>query len=206
MLESLQFSNLGEKTMASTLEIINGISQAMSNIHDGAVDEDGNPIEVGLKREEGHPINDSRVMDGFFAKVVGGNRLCVYYHGDVKIKEVHDKNFESDMESMIKDVVKFLKKEYKKITGSALSLKKDGDIEVRVESTSRIRAWVVAKCDYILGGVDSEEVSSESESKLEDSVKKWLELSSKKKPQNVTRKKDSHDHFDPTNLKSGIRK
>ena len=37
--------------MASTLEIINGISQAMSNVHDGAMDEDGNHIEIGLKRE-----------------------------------------------------------------------------------------------------------------------------------------------------------
>jgi len=192
--------------MASTLEIINGISQAMSNIHDGALDDEGNPIEIGLKREEGHPINDSRVMDGFFVKLVGGNRLCVYYHGDVKLKEVHDKDFESDMESMIKDVVKFLKKEYKKISGSAISLKKDGEIDIRVESTSRIRAWVIAKCDYTIGGMDADEVSAKSEYKLDDSIKKWLELGKKsKKSQNDSRKKDSFEPFDPTNMKPGIR-
>ena len=192
--------------MASTLEIINGISQAVSNIHDGAMDEEGNPIEIGLKREEGHPINDSRVMDGFFVKMVGGNRLCVYYHGDVKLKEVHEKDFKSDMEKMIKDVVKFLKKEYKKISGSALSLKKEGDIDIRVENTSRIRAWVVAKCDYTIGGIDSEEVAAASEDKLADNIKKWLKLGGLgKKAENDSRKKEKFDHFDPTNIKPGIR-
>ena len=54
--------------MATTLEIIRGISQAASNAHDGAIDEKGEPIKVGLKREEGHPLLDKRVMDGFSIK------------------------------------------------------------------------------------------------------------------------------------------
>ena len=47
------------------LDIINGISQAAANAYDGALDENGEPLKVGLKREEGNPILDKRVMDGF---------------------------------------------------------------------------------------------------------------------------------------------
>ena len=47
------------------MEIVRGISQVMANSHDGALDDNGDPIKVGLKREEGDPITDSRIMDGF---------------------------------------------------------------------------------------------------------------------------------------------
>ena len=55
--------------MATTMEIVNGISQVMANSYDGALDEKGEPIKVGLKREEGHPINDSRVMDSKYSSL-----------------------------------------------------------------------------------------------------------------------------------------
>ena len=51
--------------MATTMEIVRGISQVLANSYDGALDDKGEPIKVGLKREEGDPIIDSRVMDGF---------------------------------------------------------------------------------------------------------------------------------------------
>ncbi len=191
--------------MASTLEIINGISQVMSNVHDGAVDADGEPIKVGLKREEGHPINDSRVMDGFTAKVYG-NKLCVGYHAEINIKDVHDKDFEPDIEQMIEDVASFLKKEFKKVTGSALSLKKEGEPEILVQNLSRVRSTVVAKSHYVIGGMDAEAIGEPSEEKLDSSIKKWLDFGKGKKAQNDTRKKDTFDHFDATNIKSGIRK
>ena len=57
--------------MATTLEIVRGISQVMANSHDGALDDKGEPIKIGLKREEGDPILDSRVMDGFGVKFNG---------------------------------------------------------------------------------------------------------------------------------------
>ena len=44
--------------MATTLEIVNGISQVLANTYDGALDENGEPVKIGLKREEGHPILD----------------------------------------------------------------------------------------------------------------------------------------------------
>ena len=33
------------------LEVYRGISQAMGYAYDGAIDEEGNPIEIGLKRD-----------------------------------------------------------------------------------------------------------------------------------------------------------
>ena len=71
--------------MATTLEIIRGIAQAAANAYDGAHDlgssyEGGDEKIVGLKREEGHMINDRRVIDGFNVKFMG-NVLRVTYHG-----------------------------------------------------------------------------------------------------------------------------
>ena len=99
--------------MASVLEIVNGISQVLANSYDGATDEDGEPVKIGLKREEGHPINDSRVMDGFSVKMYPG-KICIHYHAEIKLKDLHKNDFESDIEEMIEQIAKFLKKEFKK--------------------------------------------------------------------------------------------
>ena len=101
--------------MATTMEIVRGISQVMANSHDGALDENGEPIKVGLKREEGHPIHDSRVMDGFKVSY-HGTQLCIHYHSELKLKDVYANGFESDLEQMIADIASFIKKEYKKRT------------------------------------------------------------------------------------------
>ena len=45
--------------MATVLEIVRGLSQAAANAYDGALDENGDVLQVGLNREEGHPILDS---------------------------------------------------------------------------------------------------------------------------------------------------
>ena len=33
----------------SVLDIVRGISQAVANTHDGALDEEGNPVKIGLR-------------------------------------------------------------------------------------------------------------------------------------------------------------
>ena len=38
--------------MATTMEIVQGISQIMANSYDGALDSEGQPIKVGLKRKK----------------------------------------------------------------------------------------------------------------------------------------------------------
>ena len=166
--------------MATTMEIVRGISQVMANSHDGALDDKGEPIKVGLKREEGDPILDSRVMDGFKVSFYG-NQLCIHYHAELKLKDVYAKGFESDLEQMINDIAKFIKKEYKKITGSALSLKAVGELDAIVQQTSRIRTWVQAKRYYDIGGVDSEAISGGSKDSVDAKFKSFLEQGGWKK-------------------------
>jgi len=167
--------------MATTLEIINGISQVLANSHDGALDDKGEPIKVGLKREEGHPIYDSRVMDGFKVKLYP-DKICIHYHSELKLKEVYSGHFEKDLEDMINQIAKFIKKEYKKITGNALSLTAEDEVEAIVQNTSRVRVWVQAYRYYKLGGADkSDPIAGESKDSVDASFKSFLDQGGWKK-------------------------
>jgi len=176
--------------MATTLEIINGISQALARKHDGALDEDGEKIEIGLRREEGDPLIDSRVIDGFSAHCKG-NRLCISYHSEVPLKEVHNSSFESEIESMVEKVKSFIQKEFRKVTGSSLSLSDPTECDVLVEYVSRIRTSVKAYKTYKIGGIDAEPIHSENATpKLDKAIKDWISLGkNSKKAKNDTRTK-----------------
>ena len=141
--------------MATTLEIINGISQVLSNSYDGALDESGEPIKIGLRREEGNPLLDHRIMDGFGAHI-SHDRLHIKYHAEVPLKEVHSNGFEGEMESMVEKVKSFIQKEYNKVMKSSLSLSDPSEVDVLVEYISRIRCSVkVHKC-FKIGGMPTE--------------------------------------------------
>jgi len=160
--------------MATTLEIIRGISQVVSNTYDGALDADGEPVKIGLKREEGDPILDKRVMDGFKVRF-SGPMLIISYHAEVDISQVHGHTFESDVAQMIQDIANFLKKEYKKITGNKLSLTMEGEPTAHLEYMSKIRCWVTANCSYKIGGLgDVAENGSSSEDQLKESIRTWI--------------------------------
>jgi len=179
---------------SNVLDIVRGIAQAAANSYDGAHDKkysfDGEERKTGLKREKGDPIIDSRVMDGFNVTFKGPH-LCIHYHGEIRIKDVHDKKFESDIESMINDIAKFLRKEYKSVTTKALSLTAQGDVDIDVQSTSRVRAWVQAYRYYKIGGLSEvDEAGETSEDRLDASIKKFLAIGkdkypNTKKPKNV---------------------
>ena len=173
--------------MATTLEIVNGISQAIARGHDGALDEKGERVEIGLRREEGNPLIDERVMDGFSARV-SGNRLIIGYHVECSLKEVHNKAFESEIDSMVEKVKSFIQKEYKKVTKQTLSLTDPEEVQILVEYISRIRTSVKAQKSYKIGGMDSEAILEDSEDRLDASVKRWLELGKGgPRPKNDTR-------------------
>jgi hypothetical protein len=159
-----------------TLDIVRGIAQAAANTFDGALDDKGEPIKIGLKREEGNPMVDSRKMDGFNVRV-GGTKLIVSYQSDILLKDVYDGNIENECEKMMGDIVKWLKKEYKKVTGSALTLTKPTECDILVQSTSRVRVFLTATKVYNIGGMDgSEDHSEPSDDRLEDDFKRFLEL------------------------------
>ena len=92
---------------SNTLEIVQGLAQAAANVYDGVHDEryspDGQVHSIGLRREEGNPIIDSRVIDGFKVKFAA-NRICILYQSDVKLKEVYGTNFENEIMKMLNDI------------------------------------------------------------------------------------------------------
>ena len=180
--------------MATVYEIIQGINQAAANAYDGAHDEsisaDGTARSAGLQREEGHLINDRRVMDGFGVSF-HGPILRVKYQAETRIKEVQNNDFEDDIGRQLKEIIKFLKKEYKAITGNGLSLTMENEPHILVQRISNYRTDVQAHCDYRIGGIkDVENINEESsEDRLNDAIKSWLDQGPKnKRPKNDTRK------------------
>ena len=175
--------------MATVLEIVRGLSQAAANAYDGALDAEGEPLKIGLSREEGHPVIDTRVMDGFGVRF-SADKLIINYQGEVRMEEVHPRNqFENEIERKFKDIASFLKKEYKKITKSSVALSEVAEADIMVQSTSRVRSWVQASKQYKIGGMEGvEPVKRPSErdqdKPYEKRFKDFLELSSDKRPSN----------------------
>ena len=172
---------------AKELEIIRAIAQAASLGYDGALDEKGEPIKIGLKREEGHPINDSRHMDGF--KIAfRGPILCIKYQTECKLKEVHQKGFESGIEKTIKDIAKFIKSEYKKAAGKALTLTSMGEPKIHVQRISSVRSQLHAYQDFNIGNIketekyghDLDEPSSGRT--VDKAIRDWLQIGKDKYP------------------------
>jgi hypothetical protein len=182
--------------MATTLEIIQGIAQAAANAYDGShvgkYNVDGEEKKIGLRREEGDPILDSRVIDGFKVKFKG-NKLCITYQSEIRMKEVHKGGkFESEMESVMADIVKFLKKEYKTITGNTLSLKPIDEVNIFVQPISRTRTDLSMYQEFEITSLDKSvvPVGAPSEDTTRDITKKFLAMGREKakKPSNVTKK------------------
>ena len=147
-----------------TLEIIQGLSQAAANAYDGAHMEkyahDGQARKAGLKREEGIPLLDKRVIDGFKVKFYADSMII---------------NYQSDV--MMRDL-------YKTITGKSISLKAKGEPQILVQTTSRIRTFVQAYQHYKIGGLKLDPMLEPSEPSVRDVTRKFLETAKAKRPQN----------------------
>jgi hypothetical protein len=158
--------------MASILEVVNGISQALHNKHHGGA-------QIGLKREtedlvQGVSIYDPRVMDGFGVQYQG-NMLIVKYHSEMPLIKVHDKNFETDTRKVMKEISSYIKSEYKKVTKKSLSLTEHGDINILVQSANRRTAYVNAVQNYVIDGVEGVAKEERGKNQLNaDITKQWL--------------------------------
>jgi len=175
----------------SVYDVVKGISQAIHNVHHGARDENGKPVEIGLKREE-QPILDQRVMDGFGISLQG-NMLVIRYNSHEPLSNLHEKRFEREIERRIEDIKKHIQKEFEKHTNTSLRLKEVEDIKIVVESSNRIKAIIKATMPYeILNLKDKVNVpdapSSQEKLKQMDAYYKDLEKG-KIKAKNDTRKK-----------------
>lgn len=191
-----------------TVSVLNALSSIVGEYgHDGATKE-GEPAEVGLAREDGHPILQSRVVDGFNIKVYG-DKLCITHHLlDQRMKDFHEKDQHDKCQSTISDIASFLQKEFRKRTGKALSLKEEGQMHMDTEYVSRVRVNVVSKQYYKVGALKGLELDSKSiiDDKLNKAAKSFLELSTDKKAKNDKSQKNSSKPFDPFKMSPGIRK
>lgn len=185
--------------MATTLEIVRGLHQAAANAYDGSHNKkyslDGEERKVGLRREDGDPLIDSRVIDGFFIKIKG-NKLCVYYQTDVKLDQMSDPKFKNQVADIMSDIIAFLKKEYRAITKSSISLKEVGDVEINGQHISRVRNLIIARQEFEISSMkDVVPVGERSEDTTRDVVRKFLALGKDKGRQsiNVTRKEEKKE-------------
>ena len=178
---------------SNILEIVQGLAQAAANGYDGAHDEkyvrDGEAKKVGLRREEGCPIMDKRVNDGFSIRFMG-NQMCIHYQADIMLKQIYNGDFENEMARMLNEVKKFLQKEYKSITGNSVTLTKSGDVSILASSVSRVRSFVQAYQYYNISGLKADPDAGGSENRtVDDAIKNFLSLNNNnKRPQNDTRK------------------
>ena len=175
------------------LDIIQGLAQAASNAYDGAHDErfslDGQVRKVGLRREEGCPIMDKRVNDGFSVKFYG-NKMVINYQSDIRLKEVYSGGFEQEMQRMLNEVKKFLQKEYKAITGNSVTLTAHGEPKILVQSTSRVRSFVQAYQHYKISGVKEEPIMDPAVENSRAVTRKFIEqFKAAKRPNNEFIKK-----------------
>ena len=181
--------------MSTVYEIIQGLSQAAANSYDGALGEDYEPADDGiLRREEGNALIDRRVMDGFNVKFYG-DMMCLTYQSEVQLKEVYASGFEQEIDQRLTDIAGWIKKEYKKITGDSVTLTEEGEVDVLVQNSSRVRSWVEAKKHYKVGGL-TEEMSNTQDSteRVERDWRSFLDQGGWNgdggtRPKNDTRKK-----------------
>jgi hypothetical protein len=161
------------------LEVMRAIGQAAANAYDGALDDGGKPVVVGLDRDKGNSIIDSRIADGFKVKMVGKN-LLISYQSDVFLKDVHANNFEGELERKMSAIVTYLKKEFKKSTKKALRLKDLGNVDALVQQTSRVRVFVIATKTYEIGNytnvdaVEGETNIKDLNNRLEEGFQNFL--------------------------------
>tara|TARA_B100000131_G_scaffold322575_1_gene377042 strand:+ start:1820 stop:2329 length:510 start_codon:yes stop_codon:yes gene_type:complete len=157
--------------MADITEIIKGIQQAAANGFDGGK-------EVGgLSREEPTPITDKRVIDGFGVRVQG-DVLVVNYHQEIPLSKSQPNRLQSDCDQTLEDIVSFLKKEYKIITGETLSLSElDKESDVHSEYINRQRLATKAVKRWKIGGLNDLTKQREEDSEtpsLDDAFEDFL--------------------------------
>jgi hypothetical protein len=182
---------MANKDGTEIYDIVKGLSQAAANAYDGALGEDESTTKTGvLRREEGNALIDHRVMDGFNVSFYG-DMMCLSYQSEVQLKEVYGNGFEGEIDQRLTDIAGWLKKEYRKITGKSVKLNEEGEVDIHVENSSRVRSWVTAKKHYRVGGLSEEmNVSQPSRDRLERSWESFLNQGGwGKRPKNDTRSK-----------------
>ena len=191
-------SKVGDQIMAKEdFEVLKDLSVAAGNLYDGAVDDKGEPINMGLKRDE-LPDTNRKYIDA--AKVrFAGDKAIVSYEAEIVLKQVYKNGingFQNEMDDMIQKVVNQLKKNYRAVAGKSITLTAEGDgAKVDVEYVSRYRTLVHAVRSYKIGGLSEVVAATGAEvnkREMADAYKKFLEQGGfGKRPKNDTRPKNA---------------
>lgn len=138
-------------------EILKGIQQAFRNSKQ--VD-----AKIGLKREESVPewsksLHWTRHFDNFTIQFLPGGNLGVTYCTQLDAPTFYKLNLAQEVENYIADIVKYLKSEYKSVTGKTLTLTRVNpkeDPQIRVEHISNHRMTLYGRLVFKIGKVPDE--------------------------------------------------
>jgi DNA-binding protein YbaB len=190
-------SKVGDQVMAKEdFEVLKDLSVAAGNLYDGAVDDKGEPIDMGLKRDE-LPDTNRKQFDAGKVRFAG-DKAIVTYEAEITLKDVHKNGingFQNEMDEMIQKVVNQLKKNYRAVSGKTITLTAEGDgAKVNVEYVSRYRTLVHAVRPYKIGGLTDVVAATGAEvnkREMAETYKKFLEQGGfGKRPKNDTRPKN----------------
>tara|TARA_A100001515_G_scaffold139851_1_gene134918 strand:- start:257 stop:793 length:537 start_codon:yes stop_codon:yes gene_type:complete len=161
---------------------INDLATAVANIMSQKGYDSGDPsVAIGLKREAGNPITDSRVMDGFSARF-HGNHLIINYHAMMSPRDFHGKsaeNIKQDILDTFTNIENFLKKECAAMGVGRLNLSQVGEEDILIQYLNRKRYNCVAKKVYKVGGAGAEEVQGlEQKAHKLDTIKNFIKETS----------------------------
>jgi hypothetical protein len=131
--------------------IIRGIQQAFRNSKEVGQ-------EIGLRREE-YPSSAgpgwTKLFDNFTIKIVG-NTLFVTYCTQLTIDQFHEMNLVKEVEAYADEAVKYLKSEYKDVTGHALKLTDmKEDPVVKTEHISYQRMTLYGTKKFKIGSIET---------------------------------------------------
>lgn len=127
--------------------------------------------KIGLRREVENPITQSRFMDGFNIKV-SGNVMVLDYQREITLKETHKSGFKNQLNLVMGDIVKFIKKEYSRLSGGKpLNIKpltKEPVCDVKY--ISRVKCWVECQQHFELTDIKVEEEKIDPKNPVPDWV------------------------------------
>ena len=117
-------------------------------------------------------------MDGFGCRIQG-DILLVSYHAEMPLYNSKPHQLQDEVDQTLEDVISYLKKEYKKITGEALSLSAlDKEASVNAEYLNRQRLSVKAVKRWTISGLGdySKGLKADNEpASLDDVTKDFLQ-------------------------------
>ena len=153
-----------------------------------------------INYEDYNKINSQKKSQTFdikeknkISRMKEGDKI-IYFLGDkgvfVGISEVKNDKYEQEVERMLNEIKKFLQREYKSVTGNGITLRKKGEPQILVQSTSRVRTFVQAYQHYTISGMKNiDQILEPSVASEKEVIKNFLSQVSNKRPQNDTRKK-----------------